>query len=128
MSSILFVAVLLGWFVESAVEYIISPIAEHPKIVAYKKEILQYASLAAGVTLALVFGVDLFKHVIGVVFPDYVYQAHPVVGMVMTGLILGRGANYIHQFASIFIPAKESEIAKQLRAWAESRVQSVDVK
>ena len=47
------------------------------------------ASAVIGVGVALAFGIDLFE-VVGIA------ARVPVVGMVLTGVIISRGSNYIH--------------------------------
>jgi hypothetical protein len=64
----------------------------------------QVAAIAAGILLALLAQVDLYA-VVGVVFTV------PYVGVVLTGIVLSRGANY----ASDFIKLITAEITAKTR-------------
>jgi len=86
-------ALLLAFIVESMVEYIFAPLGllteGNPLIVAL--EPLKYVALLVGVLLAFAYQLD----VIAEAFPTQGAVA-PWVGIVLTGLAIGRGANYIH--------------------------------
>ena len=57
------------------------------------------ASALIGIGVALVFGVDLFE-MVGVT------AAVPYVGMVLTGVIISRGSNYIHDLLKRLVAEK----------------------
>ena len=77
---------------EGAVEYMLGILFERVEALWKYQWILRYASLAAGVFLAFVYGLDL---------PNLWLElpASPV-GIVMTGIVIGRGANGVHNVAS----------------------------
>jgi hypothetical protein len=54
---------------------------------------LRYTAALVGVVLCCVYAVDLLA-VAGLVSPM------PLVGYVVTGLLIGRGANFVHDFAA----------------------------
>ena len=54
-----------------------------------KLSIDRIGSLAVGIAIAFTWPVDLFS-VVGYSF------AYPVVGLILTGIIISRGANFVH--------------------------------
>lgn len=68
-----------GFLVESLVEYFLSE---------WIGKWLKYASAVVGVALALAYQLDLVEALTELSFP--------YVGCILTGLVLGRGANYIN--------------------------------
>ena len=61
--------------------------------------LLRYSSAAVGVLLCLAYQVDLLS-ILGLVSPV------PYVGSFLTGLLIGRGANFVHDFASRWLAPK----------------------
>ena len=57
----------------------------------WKTAVTQLVAAALGVLICLATGADLFA-VIGVAF------ANPMLGVVLTGIIISRGANYVSDF------------------------------
>lgn len=78
-------ALVLAVLVESMVEYFAADWAPAPRAT-------KYLAAVAGVGLALGFGVDLLGDVLGV------RTGVPFLGEVLSGLIIGRGANYVSDF------------------------------
>jgi hypothetical protein len=58
-----------------------------------KPPVLRYAAMALGVLLALAYRADLLA-LVGLVSPF-----SPFVGYVVTGLVIGRGSNFLHDLA-----------------------------
>jgi hypothetical protein len=90
--------------VEAVVEYLLGlpfDLIQKPGWKAAKPMILAYASALAGVALAFVYRFDFFNILAGLFL-----MAVPVTaaGMIFTGAIIGRGANFVHQFVSKFFP------------------------
>ncbi|HEX2174156.1 MAG TPA: hypothetical protein VHL09_17115 [Dehalococcoidia bacterium] len=71
---------------ESLIEYF----TEGVVLPAWAKKV---AAAVVGVALALLYDVDLITQLVGTA------PILPYVGPVLTGLILGRGANYVHDVA-----------------------------
>lgn len=88
-------SMLLAFLVEAGVEYIFgSPFDKITKLQPFKW-LLMYVSLAAGVALAWYYRLDL---------PALVMQIEPsVVGYILTGTALGRGANWLNDLWQKFI-------------------------
>jgi len=58
---------------------------------------LRLACAALGVVLAVVFGLDLFGVILGFLGVVPVYpQVAAIVGCVLTGVLFGRGSNWLH--------------------------------
>lgn len=68
----------------------------------WKIAVTQLAAIALGVLLCLVSGGDLFS-VVGIVF------TWPWLGVVLTGVLISRGANYVSDFAKRLQGVKTKE-------------------
>ncbi len=94
----------LAFLIESSVEYIFgTPMDKIPKLTPYKW-LLMYASMAAGVGMTFYYKVDMLS-MIGDLAKEPL-QATPV-GFALSGLVIGRGANFVHQFVSNYLPVKK---------------------
>ena len=94
---------VLATIAEALVEHIFAPIVdardpdnmapepEHP--LHWKGLALRYVSVIIGIALCIVYNVDLLLH-FGLIPP------WPWVGSMITGLLIGRGSNFIHDFAT----------------------------
>lgn len=83
-------AIMLSVIVEALVEYgstIFAMVEEK----AYKKAVKQVCAIAIGITFCLAAGVDFFGEV-GLTF------ALPMLGTILTGIFISRGANYVSDF------------------------------
>jgi len=58
---------------------------------------LRYVAAAVGVALALAYGVDALRDLLGIA------PRLPFVGEALTGLLLGRGANFVHDFYATYV-------------------------
>lgn len=77
---------LLAFFVEGLVEYLFGK--ENGSQPA-----LKYVALALGVGLAIAYNVDILA-MAGLVSPV------PLIGNIVSGIIIGRGSNYVNDFVS----------------------------
>lgn len=106
---------LLAFLTESLTEYLLGELfnlvhrlaPDAPwilKIAAVQPTVLKYASAGVGVYLALgVFQLDLVYLLATVLeVGEVIPQSN--VGMILTGLSLGRGANFLHQIVSVYLP------------------------
>lgn len=106
-------AFLLSFLTESGVEYILgTPLDLIEKLKPFKKIVLMYVALVAGVGLSYYYKVDLIA-----LLPTWLaeltkssaeYIPTPV-GMILSGLAIGRGSNYLHQVMSQFFPVKPTQ-------------------
>ena len=67
------------------------------------KDYLRYVAAGTGIALAMVYEVDILEESLDI-STDY-----PVMGQIFTGLVLGRGANFAHDFYSRFLSPKKGQ-------------------
>ena len=92
-------ALALAFTVESGVEFIFGQAVDHFKIVAPFRWSLMYVALAAGIVLCFHYQLDLFA---------LLREAPPdQFGFVLTGSLVGRGANAVHDFISGYLINKK---------------------
>jgi hypothetical protein len=95
----LLLGLVLAFLVESFVEYIFGQALDHLPKLAPLKWLLQYVALVAGAGLSYYYYIDVIA-----VITD---TQTTLVGVILTGLGIGRGANYFHQFVSTYFPKRE---------------------
>lgn len=85
----------LAFLAESMVEYVFGQVVDHIPALSQFRWALMYVALAAGVGLAFYYQVDVLALI----------QDEPStpVGFAMSGLVIGRGANFFHDFISRYI-------------------------
>lgn len=85
---------VLAFLIESLVEYLIGKPMEKSEKLAPYSWVLQYVAALAGIGLAWAYQTDLIA---------ILTQGAPsTVGVVLTGLIIGRGSNFTHDIISKF--------------------------
>lgn len=103
---ILFLAVVI----ESLVEAIFSPIVDNVPALKPYRWLLQYTAVAGGVAAAFIYRLDLV-YLAGQFLGKIADTESPiemtVFGIIVTGLAVGKGSNYVHQFISRFLPVKQ---------------------
>jgi len=93
------VVLTLAFLCESLTEYFFSEVLA---ACGLDTKYLRYIAALVGVGLALLYGLDALRDFLGV-SPRL---AH--LGEVLTGLILGRGANFVHDLYSTYVkPAQK---------------------
>lgn len=75
---------LLAFFVEGLIEYLFGKDNE-------TQPILKYVALLIGVLLAVAYNVDILAMV-------GLHSIVPLIGNVVSGVIIGRGSNYVNDF------------------------------
>lgn len=97
MSPVTIVALSLGlaFLTESMVEYIFGQAVDHLEFLEPFRWLLMYVALAVGVGLSFYYQLDLLAIISE--------QAGTPVGYALSGLVIGRGANYLHDFVSRYI-------------------------
>ena len=83
-------ALLLATFVEGLINYLFG-VNEGE----YKRHWIRYIALVAGIALAIAYQLDILS-LTGLV------AIHPMIGYIVSGLIIGRGSNYLNDFVSSF--------------------------
>ena len=99
------VALLLSFLTEAFVEYFVGiPVDKIPRAKPYKW-LLTYVAAAVSIGLAFNYNLDLVNSVIEVLSGE---TAGPTtVGIVLTGLALGRGSNWLNDIWQRFLLTKK---------------------
>jgi len=100
---ILFLAFLVT---EGLVEYFLGQLFDRIEKLKPYTWTLMYVSAIAGVGLALYYKLDLISLLSQYAQLDPVIESGPV-GQVLTGLAIGRGANFVHDLIDRFFPSKK---------------------
>lgn len=91
------IAVILSFLTESMTEFLFGQAFKNiPKLTPLSWT-LQYVAAGTGVTLAMFYQIDLIALTTN--------DLPTVIGMILTGLTIGRGSNYLHQFVGRYFPA-----------------------
>lgn len=98
------IIVLLAFLAESMTEYVFGQVVDHVPSLDRYRWLLMYIAAAVGVGLAFFYQLDLI-HLLAEAVEVELPTAYP--GMILTGLGIGRGANYIHQLVSEYFPIKK---------------------
>jgi hypothetical protein len=102
---VMVVMIGLAFLVETLTEAVLGPLFDKVATLTPHKWALMYLSLLVGVIGALIYGFDLIS-----ILSKSVQMERPfepgLFGMIITGLAIGKGSNYLHQFISKFFPAK----------------------
>ena len=91
----------VAFIIEAMVEYFVGEIFNRFKVLADYKWTLKYAALAVGLLAAFNWRFDMVY-----ILASYVKQLDiemTVLGTVLTGSAIGRGANFIHDLWSKFV-------------------------
>ena len=80
--------IVLAALAEAFTEYFVVPLLEKIAAAEYAK----YVALAVGIGLCVAYQIDLLQILVGL------KPLHPVIGWVLSGTIIGRGANYLNDF------------------------------
>lgn len=88
---------VLATLIEGLVEYFVGTIFDHvPKIKEWRWLTI-YIPPVLGVIVAIAYQLDLLSLIVAGLPAS-------TLGMILSGLIMGRGANYLHQFVATFFP------------------------
>ena len=88
----------LAFLCESSVEYFLGQIVKHLPKLQHLSWLLMYVSLAAGIGLCFYYRMDLITVITN--------QGGTQLGYILSGLIVGRGGNYVHDFWSMYLAPK----------------------
>lgn len=95
---------VLSFLTESMIEYFLgTPMDKIEKLKPYRW-LLIYAAPIAAVPLAINYQIDLVAWIARLANVEI---ADSMVGFVLSGLVIGRGANYAHQFVSKYFPQQQ---------------------
>lgn len=93
---IIALAFALAFLSESLVEYLFGSFCDHFPALEKIKWLAMYISAAVGVGVAFWYHLDLLALI--------VEDGSTWVGILLSGLVIGRGANFLHQFVSQYMP------------------------
>lgn len=107
------VAVLaLAFLAESLTEYLFSGPLEGLRL---PSGLLRYVAVGVGVLLAWAYDLDITRDLLELT------PRPPILGVVLTGVILGRGASYVHDFYGSYLrPTRSAEGGSGSAGEAES--------
>lgn len=100
------IAFLLAFFVETMIEYILGTPIDNIKQLQFLREykwVLRYVAAGVGVYFAFYWKIDLVSITASVISDlvdaDILWEVSNA-GIVVSGLAIGRGSNYLHEFLS----------------------------
>jgi len=93
----------LAFLAESMVEYIFGTIVDKVPVLDKWRWTLMYVGLGVGVGMAFYYQIDLVVLIANLA--DYTIPTG-WLGVLLSGLAIGRGSNYIHQFMSEHLPKR----------------------
>lgn len=86
-------ALVLATLVEGTVEYVLGKYEK-------ARPFLLYVALALGVAVAFAYKIDLLAQVVAILNLGGIALAPAWVGYIASGVIIGRGSNYLNDFVS----------------------------
>ena len=86
----------LAFLAESMVEYLFGSLVDHVPALDKFRWTLMYVSAGVGVGLAFFYELDIIRLITA--------EDITPVGMILSGLMIGRGANFVHQFVASYLP------------------------
>lgn len=103
-AGVLFAALLFAGAVEAAVEYLFGvPFDKFPKLTEYKWT-LGYIAVAIGILGAFLLKLDVIVAITDLV-AEGTLQSNWLT-LSVSGVLMGRGAEFVHRFFSTWIPSK----------------------
>ena len=101
---VLVIVFLLTFLIEAFTEYIFGTVFDKvPKLQPFKW-LLMYLAMVFGVLLCFFYKIDLISILAKALnIPEYANVT--AVGIILSGLSVGRGSNFLHQLVSQFFPA-----------------------
>ncbi len=94
--------ILISTLIEGIVEYFVAPIFDQNGLAKHRIALL-YIPAIFGVLCAVYYKLDLVAALAPVFNVDV---PNSVFGQVLTGILVGRGSNYVHQFLSKYLTAQ----------------------
>jgi hypothetical protein len=97
----LVLALILAFLAEGLTEYFAGPIFKWLARLVQFPELadLRYVAALVGIGLAFAYRLDLL-------LAAGFHPTDPIIGLILTGLVIGRGSNYLHQFVAQFFPGR----------------------
>jgi len=99
MAEPIFAVLALAFLAESLTEYLFAGPLSALRLPA---AVTRYVAVAVGVLLAWAYDLDIVRDLLGL------SSRPPLLGVALSGVILGRGASYVHDFYSSYLRPAES--------------------
>lgn len=102
------IVLFIAFLVETLTEYVFGTIFDKFPALSPYKWVLMYIPVAIGILGAYIYQLDLvylFSQTLKTVDPNIGFGKTDF-GLIITGISIGRGSNYIHQIMSKFFPVK----------------------
>lgn len=95
LGALILFAVFVAGNIEGALEYFLKPVLDWPEATVEERRgiVLREVTLVVGILVAALLGIDLLTLLAVEVGANPV---SPVVGVVMTGVFMARGSNWLH--------------------------------
>ena len=104
----IFAVLALAFLAESLTEYLFAAPLSALRLPA---DLIRYVAVIVGVILAWVYNVDITRDILGLT------PQPAALGVVLTGVVLGRGASYVHDFYQSYLrPGDANEAPPQKEA------------
>jgi len=117
----LIVAFVLALATEGCVEAVLGrPFNFIKRIQPYKADVLTYVGLVVGVLLSHYYQIDLIATTTVLAGSDFVIAAS-WVGFTLTGLIVGRGSNAVHDFIANVLSGTRKVVTAELITAPEAK-------
>ena len=108
------VALILAFLAESMVEYLFGTPMDHIPALKPYRWLLMYVAIGVGIFFTLYWKIDLLAIIANAVAKltgvEFTWKVS-LVGQILSGLIIGRGSNYLHDFLLKFL--KKPELPSQ---------------
>jgi hypothetical protein len=101
--SVLIIIFLLAFLVESLTEYLFGKLFDQVERLKPWRWLLMYIAAGVGVLGCFLYNFDILALLGGYLYVDGgYYQVQSWFGMLLTGLAVGRGSNYVHDLVTKF--------------------------
>lgn len=108
---ILLVLLALAFFVETLVEFVFGTLFDKVPALTPYKWALMYIAIVVGIVGTFLYRIDLLA-----ILGEQMKANPPIAvswyGMGITGIAIGKGSNYLHQFISRFFPSEAQKMGK----------------
>ncbi len=100
MTEPIFAVLALAFLAESLTEYLFAGPLASARLPA---SLIRYVAVAVGVLLAWAYDLDITRDVLGL-------TPRPAeMGVILSGVVLGRGASYVHDFYSSYLRPSDAK-------------------
>lgn len=105
-AAILLVAGVFSFLIESTVEFLFGVVIDLWSSLDWLRKILPLIPLPLAIGAMFVYHIDLISTLVNLL-PEQTWSVTPL-GTIATGIMVGRGAVYLHQILNTYFPKKET--------------------